>query len=122
MSLVQPIRPLNRPDLWIKIDFVTWNQNDVTTPYTLTIYDDEEKTSPHNLTGEELYIVISNDYPDSNPWDSESKFVITNAVGGQVSVSMPADAVSRIGEFKVEIYIFDGTNRRFAHHEDFDVI
>ena len=122
MSLVRPTRPSNRPSLWTKPDFVTWNQNDVTTSFTLTIYDNEEKTKHHNLIGEELWIVISNDYVGSAQWDSEAKFTITKAAKGEVSVRMPADAVSRIGEFKVEAYIFDGTNRLFTHHEDFDVI
>ena len=66
--------------------------------------------------------MVSNDYVGSAQWDSEAKFVITNIVRGHLSVRMPADAVSRTGEFKVEVYIFNGTNRQFAHHEDFEVV
>ena len=123
MSLVRPPPRLStRPDLWAVPDFETWNQNDVTTPYTLTLYNDEVRTIPHDLTGEDLWIVISNDYVGSGQWDSETKCVVTNAARGKASARMPANAVSRIGEFKVEAYIFDGINRKFAHHEDFNVI
>ena len=110
-----------RPDIWTVPSTNTWTKGDKTTIYTLDIFNDEGLTQKRNLTGEQIFIIISTDFPYNEDWTVEITDKVTDAVNGHIESTFPANAVNRIGEFKVETYI-DGTPRLYSHHIDFNLV
>jgi len=113
---------ITRPDIWVTPSHTDWQKGDKTTLYTLTIYDDETKTQPRNLTGEQIFIIISTDFPYNEDFTVEVTDKITDSLNGVLSSTFPKNAVNKTGEFKVEIYVLDGTTRLYSHHIDFNVV
>jgi hypothetical protein len=113
-----------RPTIWVTPSHTNWTKGDTTTAFTLDIFNDEAKTQPRNLTGEQVFLIISDDYPYNERFLVEVTDKITDAVNGRLSSTFPKNAVNQTGEYKVETFVLDtdGTTRLYSHHIDFNIV
>ena len=112
-----------RPKFWLLFSQPVWNKDDTTTNFVGVIYRNEEMTLKKNLDGIVPRIIISTDYPYAERNVKEVNVHNQTTKRGEFHVKFDSAAVDTIGEWKVEVRLWEnGSPIGITHHSDFEVV
>ncbi len=111
-----------RPNIYVDSSSIDWTKRDTTTDYSVQLFSDIERKKPIDLTGGQIWMIISTDFPYKEEFLIEVTAKKTDDLNGRVQTKFALQEINKNGEFKIEFFTGSLTNRNYSHHIDFNVV